>query len=196
MAYADTVVSRIAGLIEAYLGASAVESVQMYPPTLGPPAARFPALTVYRRSEAIVGQTPKRRYRADIVVRYTLGLMPGHKAEEAWGSLQAVVETIDRACLYRRHASYEHGASLESLVNILHMEVTDAQFEAMIPTGPEEAAFPAVECTLIVLHTATNAPTTEELDGINVSTRDVHQSEDADHQGLTVDTEYEEPPGP
>lgn len=169
MAYTDTQVEHVAGLIQAYLG-TAVKSVLRCPPALLPPATLFPCLTVYRRSSAILGPAPLRRHDVSLAIGYAIGRVPSGSLEDSWGALYAVALLIDEALQRRSHPEYppddeagaphvDAGKPLEVLASIHSVELQSVTYTAGLPDGPmEDGAYPAIECVARMVHTARIEP--------------------------------------
>lgn len=193
MAYADAVVEHVAGLIQTYLGASC-KSVQRFPPVFGPPDGLMPCLTVYRRTIEPKGAPPNRRYHGELAVGYQLGRTAADMLEDAWGSLFSVVKIIDEAVIRRMHASYHSGDRLETCAAIESISLTSVRFAAALADGDEDGAYPAVECTLAVIHHASFTPAdAAALEKMVLTYNEIAGPGDPAHPGMKVGSEWEAP---
>lgn len=186
--YADLQVKHVAGLLQTWLGSTACKSVLRYPPVFPPPADQFPVLAVFRKGiPELLGQQPCRIYVSDLTVSYCLGARPPDRLDIAWGTLFAVVKTIDEALIRRRHASYEHGALLENLASIHRIGLMAVRYSAELPDGPESTnAFPAIDCDVRVEHSAAYTPSgTADLDRLVIDFNEIQDS-DPDHPGEQI----------
>ena len=194
MAYLDLPVLHVGGLIRAYLG-TACRSLVLQPAVLGPAQGQYPALTLYRKSAGMRQAAQLRLHEARLHVGYSLGPVPDHKTQDAWGSLLGVIALVDEALHRRSHPSYEDGDSLEKIAGIVAVELLTYDYGAALAEGREPGAHPAWEGEIRCVHGAAYDPAgLEAMTALVADYPEIERSPDPAHPGMAVRRTYETGP--
>lgn len=174
---ADTQLYHVGNLLKAALNAAEADSViDVYPYRLPSGAAwtRHPCIELYREGETIarIGNDSIRVRQVRVRCNYFAGPVANDALDDWAGYLAERVEVSDDVIVAGYHASYESGATLDTLAAIETLTLEEVAYDYAESGGPTESAHPSFSLTLLMVHRYERGVTDTALAGVDANVQD------------------------